>query len=326
MDPLRTKSGQGTAELAHADEVRQELDRILESPAFRGSKRCHDFLNLVVTRTLDGNPESLKERTLAAEIFGREPNAELGDDSIVRVGAREVRKRLMQYYSTAGTGETIRIDLPAGTYVPAFQFREQTVEPPAAPVPAAVSVIVEPSPPARWKWTLPAALLVCCVIAAFVWTRSVAPASSFEAFWAPAFQSKGPLLLVQAHPIVYGASRRARELDAERNGPAERPFQRPIQLPPKALDGSDYVPVHDQYVGFGDSVAAFRLAEMFSKRSIDVRMRLGSKVDFADLRDSAAILIGAYTNRWTMEITRNYPFRFSQDGQKPVILDSRSGR
>jgi len=98
--------------------VREELSLILKSPSFRGSKRCQEFLQYVVEKALDGDTEGLKERTLAIEIFGRKADADLTDDSIVRVGAREVRKRLAQYYVTDGAADPLRIDLPAGSYVP----------------------------------------------------------------------------------------------------------------------------------------------------------------------------------------------------------------
>ena len=66
---------------------------------------------------------SLKERTIAVEVFGRNPKSDLADDTIVRVGAREVRKRLAQYYLTpAGAASGIRIDLPLGSYAPEFRY------------------------------------------------------------------------------------------------------------------------------------------------------------------------------------------------------------
>ena len=34
--------------------VRAELDRLLESPAFRTSKRCREFLEYIVERTING--------------------------------------------------------------------------------------------------------------------------------------------------------------------------------------------------------------------------------------------------------------------------------
>src|SRR6266581_1986038 len=78
--------------------VRRQLQNILASPAFHGSKRCQQFLEYVCDKFLEGQPGALKERTIAVEVFGRHPDSDLAEDTIVRVGAREVRKRLAQYY------------------------------------------------------------------------------------------------------------------------------------------------------------------------------------------------------------------------------------
>ena len=107
----------------HPDEIRRQLQQILASPVFHGSKRCQQFLEYVCAKSLAGEAGALKERTVAVEVFGRPPHIDLGEDTIVRVGAREVRKRLAQYYVTPeGAGSEIRIDLPSGSYAPDFRY------------------------------------------------------------------------------------------------------------------------------------------------------------------------------------------------------------
>src|SRR5450631_2963177 len=78
--------------------IRAELQSLLLSPSFHGSKRCQQFLQFVCDEYLEGRQENLKERYLAVEVFGRAPESDLSEDTIVRVGAREVRKRLAQHY------------------------------------------------------------------------------------------------------------------------------------------------------------------------------------------------------------------------------------
>ena len=105
------------------DEIRRQLQQVLASPAFHGSKRCQQFLEYVCAKSLAGEVGALKERSVAVEVFGRPPHIDLGEDTIVRVGAREVRKRLAQYYATAeGSLSEIRIDLPSGSYAPEFHY------------------------------------------------------------------------------------------------------------------------------------------------------------------------------------------------------------
>ena len=118
------------------EEIKRQLANILGSPVFHGSKRCQQFLEYVCDRALQGDLGALKERTIAVEVFGRQPHIDLGEDTIVRVGAREVRKRLAQYYVTPeGVAAEIRIDLPSGSYAPDFRYPIAAPEKQAPPLP-----------------------------------------------------------------------------------------------------------------------------------------------------------------------------------------------
>jgi TolB-like protein len=106
--------------------VRRHLDTILESHVFAGSRRTQDFLRLIVGHALDGDVENLRERMIGAEMFGRPVSYDTGSDSVVRVRASEVRKKLAQYYSETGRAKPeVRIELPSGSYVPRFHFESQ---------------------------------------------------------------------------------------------------------------------------------------------------------------------------------------------------------
>ena len=54
-----------------AEEVLVELERVLVSPLFRASRRCHTLLRRITELTLTGDFDSLKERALGIEVFGR---------------------------------------------------------------------------------------------------------------------------------------------------------------------------------------------------------------------------------------------------------------
>jgi hypothetical protein len=308
-----------------AEQVRRELHRVVGSAAFRGSHRCTGFLEFVVNRALQGDGDSLKERTLAVEVFGRNASSDLTDDSIVRVGAREVRKRLAQYYVEEGAHDPIRISLPAGSYVPAFHEADSK----ANGVEAVLSVQLRAPAISRlrrflpWLVALTGVLLAASVAAVWLWARH--PSTDFDAFWQPAFNQTTPMVIALAHPLVYHPDTRANLLTDRRAGPIDLPFQRPVDV--ELLKGSDFVPVFDQYTGLGDTVAAIRLAVLFTQHSRAVRVRLASKLDFNDLRDSATVLVGAYTNRWTTELTRDFRYRFEYtSSRRPCIVDSADGR
>lgn len=119
----------------HATLVRQHLDEILASRTMAGSKRTQAFLRLIVQHALDGDTDSLHERMIGAELFGRPISYDTGNDSVVRVRASELRKKLAQYYSTEAPdqGRSVRIELQSGSYVPRFHFAGEAT-PPAAHV------------------------------------------------------------------------------------------------------------------------------------------------------------------------------------------------
>ncbi|MGB7743395.1 MAG: hypothetical protein WBL41_11575, partial [Terracidiphilus sp.] len=60
--------------------VHKELEAILTSYHFRGSKRYPAFLKYVVEAALDTRLGDLKERTLGVEVFGRDPNYDTNAD------------------------------------------------------------------------------------------------------------------------------------------------------------------------------------------------------------------------------------------------------
>jgi hypothetical protein len=113
------------------------------------------------------------------------------------------------------------------------------------------------------------------------------------------------------------------KLSESNQPPRETAAQRAIQVPPKELDGSDMIPVFNQYVGFGDMVAANEVSAMLARKSKVVRLRLASGVVFEDLRKTPTLLIGAVTNRWTMELQQSWRFRFQwTPDMKTVIVDT----
>ena len=116
------KTTGGVHENAHGgipeELIRAELNQVLQSQGFRSSKRSQDFLRYVVERTLEGQADTLKERTIGIDVFGRSSAYDPSDDATVRVKAGEVRKRLglftrargarMKCGSNCHTGRTCR--------------------------------------------------------------------------------------------------------------------------------------------------------------------------------------------------------------------------
>src|SRR5271165_884742 len=206
------KTASGSADLAAVcvrtapgpEEIRRQLRNILTSPVFHGSKRCQQFLEYVCEKALSGESGALKERTIAIQVFGRAPESDLGEDTIVRVGAREVRKRLAQYYVTPqGAACEVRIDLPPGAYAPDFHYvRVLHEEEP----PHSLTVVTKEIGARRWRSPAALAMAAGCVVLATLAIFAVVKLSSanlnnasFQQSWEPVFRSPDPMLLAVAN-------------------------------------------------------------------------------------------------------------------------------
>jgi hypothetical protein len=259
------------------EQIRQELDRVLASHEFRASKRSQDFLRYVTEHTLRGHADQLKERTIGIEVFGRSTDYEPSDDATVRVKAGEVRKRLGIYYSTEGSRDPVRIELPSGTYVPEFRATEmlRAVEIRIPDAPAATNQAPRPSHLSK-KMLFAACVVVAGAAAAWFSTRTAV--TPLEEFWGPVFRGSSPVSLCAAYVPVYG-------LDRDINS---QPPVRP----------QDFVFLTDQFVGGGDLVATSRLTAMFTRMKRAYRLKVGNDVSFADLRSGPSVLVGYSYTKW----------------------------
>ena len=147
-----------------AEEIRAALEHMAGSEAFRGSPQLVSFLRYVVEATLRGASDRIKGYTIAVEALGRAENFDPQSDPIVRVEAMRLRRALTRYYQNGGSRDPVLIDLPLGSYVPAFKRNERPQPPHAEAVmsPPALPPKSEPphgvaSPPAakpRRPWSL----------------------------------------------------------------------------------------------------------------------------------------------------------------------------
>ena len=76
------------------EEVMAQMGRILSSPDFAQSDRLQKFLRFIVEETLAGRAKTLKEYTIALEVFERDDSFDPQTSSIVRVEASRLRGKL----------------------------------------------------------------------------------------------------------------------------------------------------------------------------------------------------------------------------------------
>ena len=67
------------------------------------------------------------------------------------------------------------------------------------------------------------------------------------------------------------------------------------------------------FVTLGDVSANVNVASLLTKFNRSFDLRSGEDVAFGDLRQSPAVLIGAFNNGWTLQMTGDLPFVFDID-------------
>ncbi len=275
-----------------AEQVREALERVLASREFQSSKLCQSFLRYVVENTLDGHSETLKERTIGIEVFGKPASYDPSEDAGVRVKAGEIRKRLRAFYLSGPVDIQIFIDLPSGTYIPEFRHLKRGGQP---------ATSKQPSHYKRWLVGGFALLLAFALAMFFAFARHPA-STSIDQFWAPVLQSRQPILVCTSPVPVYSP-----KVGGDND------------LPKRV---EDFRLVPDRFVAVSDVKSASQIADMLGRMGQLYKLRIGNDVSFRDMRAAPAILVGfSYTQwheigehfRYSIDLSRR-PFGVSQDG------------
>jgi hypothetical protein len=133
------------------------VQRVAASATLEKSKRLQGFLLFVGERALSDPGRPVTEHEIRREVFGRSTDVDAMADTVVRVHASHLRRRLDQYFAIEGAAETLVIEVPRGSYTPVFHER------PAAAAAVAAPALRRPA----WPLAVLAAVLAaaCTVLA-----------------------------------------------------------------------------------------------------------------------------------------------------------------
>jgi hypothetical protein len=295
-------------------EILAHLEDILASPAFCTSQRSSQFLRYVVESALAGEKDRLKERVIGERIFGRRADYDTGQDSIVRVKASEVRRRLAQYYDhTADTG--LRIELPPGSYAPWFHgATSPLVIPPPPPPPV-------PSRGTSRLWLILPAALVLLIAAGIL--RSVRQ-TPFALFWDPFLEAAHTPILCLPAPERFGISGGDKAYLLEELRPRP-PQERLTNLSLDRLQGLQIIPETGLALGVGDAHALTLIYAFAASKGRVPQIRIGNDTTFTELREGPAVLIGGFSNRWTLDLMKEARFEFAREDLHYGIRDRSNG-
>jgi hypothetical protein len=290
--------------------IQNQLERLLANPHFSHSRRFPSFLRLVVERTLSGQTDLLKERTLGIEVFSRVVDYDTASDPIVRVTAAEIRKRIAQYYQEPGHETELRILLPAGSYIPQFVWPEQAKpehgknEVELSPVTTSGDGThnhpkIEQAPRNFWRdlsIALSAALALLLVAGGIYW--KVTQHSAVGSFWSPVLRSGEPVLFCVADQNQYSA----------------------IALR-DTLDPSRQVLLKDNLTAMviDDLNPIVKIAGVLQSNGKKYSLRGEGNTNLMDLRNGPNIFIGAFDNAWTLRLTRSLRYRFYNNPEMTIF-------
>jgi hypothetical protein len=275
--------------------VQIQLGHILESEFFRSSHRCCRFLEYAVNQVLDGRPqEEVKERTVGMEVFERPPDYDTAQDNVVRSTANEVRKRLAQYYSKSGSNSTLLIGLPSGAYLAALEWQTPPTTAPQPVVNLAPSQQQEPTEAGShprfllFGWGIAAVLVVSAIAAISVHYEVSRRADPIRIVWSAFQESNKPVLICVAQPLAY---------IAHTGDTPAAPNQ--------------FIPLPNAFVGAGDAYALADIAALLSTQPKHWHLVAGNDTPSQDLKTGPVVLIGAFSNPWTLRMTENLRFTYA---------------
>ncbi len=225
----------------HAEEVAEEIERILSSDRFKISDPLRNLLIFLAKRAAENPGVPVKEYELAVEVLKRNGDFDARLDAGVRAVASRLRSKLAEYYVHEGAGDAIVVDIPKGHYLLSSIYR-------GAPGPPSDGGVVPPeTAPARdRRWLMAFAIVVVAVgIAAYVAGRASAlpriPAASRQ-FWGDFLDSVyGPTVVYSNPAFVYSP-------------------QAGMQLVDSRAAGQHLI---DAYTGTGEVIAVSDLTRQF---------------------------------------------------------------
>jgi len=322
------------------------VQRIAASPYFSKGPKLRAFLLYICENTILDRLENVREQLIGSKVFGRRTDYILNEDNIVRVEAREMRKRLETFFANEGKNEPLIIEIPKGAYVPIFRPREPASPGQAAETEDAIEGVVEPTSgglhAGRWLIVaLAAALLISSVAAIWLLRENrrlrLAPgmqdgdaSTSLQGYsiYVDLLGTLGRLpnrepQLVLCNPKVIlfsGSKTPVSYLQAEPGShpvPASKDLDR---LFSPALNGEDrempfrfFQITAELYTGTGEATAAFYIGRLMDSLHRPVHITQARFINWDNVQQEDLILLGGpSSNDWTNRVEPKADFIFSE--------------
>lgn len=111
------------------DDIRAALTRLCAWDGLVRSERLRGLLEYLTAETLAGRGSTIKAKTIGMDVYGYTVDELVERESVVRVDAGRLRRKLEDYYGDAGQKDPVCVSLPKGKYALTFErTRQKTSE------------------------------------------------------------------------------------------------------------------------------------------------------------------------------------------------------
>lgn len=311
-------------ETLHPGDERWKLVlRIAASSQFRRAPRLREFLFYVCDKAIAGESECISEQHIGQEVFDRGKDYSPAEDNVVRAHARQVRAKLAEYFDQGGKQEALLLEIPKGTYVPAFTERSSAADAAQRELPRTIA------PRLLKKWRpLPVLLAAVALLAALCVylamenrrLRKIADPLAAEAIAPPlswAFDDRQPTTIVVADS-GFGLRQDVEERNESLDDYLKPGLQASGVEPPVAKDARAFLHRLEtrQFTSVADLLLSQRILRLASRFQDRVSVRSARDLRMRDLAQGNFIFLGSdYSNPWVSLFAKRRNFSVSLDAQ-----------
>jgi len=275
------------------EHVREQIDRLTTSQAFRNRLTLQRLLRFLGEHSLDSAAPDLKEYTVGVELFGKPESYDPQADPSARVQLGKLRQKLDEYYRTEGASDPLILEIPQRRF--ALHTSRRAADVPETPI-AAEPVRRGPAT----SLTLPVLL---AILAAIGWTlfltRNLSPSRSASShqgdvvsrFWHAVAAGTKPTTVCLATPLFLGVagnryrSPRIETFEQAQSNPEIRKLL-------GVVGGGPLTREYD-FTGVGEAIAAFLFGGLFSRMNAPVDVRLEPALSWEDIKTSNVVFLGS---------------------------------
>jgi hypothetical protein len=275
--------------------MKTQVERILQSETLRNADALRRLLAYLAEKSIAGDADQLKEYVVGLEAFGKPPDYDPRQDSIVRLQVGRLRQKLTEYYLTEGKDDPIVIDLPKGHFKLSFETR-----------PGVAPSRLERAAPQPWRRV--ALALGFGLLVALAWgtysavrlaqerQRDVASSSAWtpelNALWESFLTPERPLVVGIGSPLflILGKGQMFRDVTINRwedalHSASVAAIRKTLQNPP--------MQPRYHYVPADELNAVFLLGKLLAPRQPHISLAKSTQLSLQQLEANNMLMIGS---------------------------------